>query len=232
MEIASNYAVSVAPPSYQAATEEAKRDTRLHEQIPAPKQSEQSAAQSKAADERGGAQSTAQTMAAQSQGMRAANSRLNQIKGDERRNEQHLGKTDGDAKSTKESASTQNTAAGSRNTAAQQSPQTQAQVRAQVQAQAMGQTSSAQGLQAAAAASSASGGAAAQLQGDARAERYEKREQVSFAKYQGSEAERTESGQAAAQAQNPMRKINAAIANRYNSIAPNVNQGRNLDIAV
>lgn len=67
MEIASNYAVSGAPQSYQAATEEAKRDTRLREQILKPKQAERSAAQSKVADERGGTQSSAQTMAAQSQ---------------------------------------------------------------------------------------------------------------------------------------------------------------------
>lgn len=65
MEIAGNYAVSVAPPAFQLATEEAKRDTKLREQIPEPKPAERAAAQSRSADERGGAMSASSTLAAQ-----------------------------------------------------------------------------------------------------------------------------------------------------------------------
>ena len=87
MELASNYAVSIAPPSFQLGVEEAKRDNKLREQIPEPKPAQQSAAQSKVADERGGAASAGSAMAAQAQGMAESSRReIAQIGQDRRQN--------------------------------------------------------------------------------------------------------------------------------------------------
>ena len=92
MELASNYAVSIAPPSFQLGVEEAKRDNKLREQIPEPKAAQQSAAQSKAADERGGAASTGSTMAAQAQGMVESSRREIAQIGQERRQNRSQGR--------------------------------------------------------------------------------------------------------------------------------------------
>lgn len=230
MEIASNYAVSVAPPSYQVATEEAKRDTRLREQIPEPKQAERSAAQSRAADERGGTQSTAQTMAAQSQGLKQAEEKLSSLKDNERRQEQHLGKTG--TEDSRRTQGQQGTTANEAQKAAAQQQARQAQsaqnTQSAQQAQILGQDAAGQSRQAAAAsASGAVSGSSVlqetQLKDERRTDRKNRDEPAQF-RALADEHNHTELSL--------MSKRNAAVAGRYNSIVPRDSTGRNLDIAI
>lgn len=78
MEIASNYILSVTPPSYSQGAEEARKDNQARVQIPMPKESQGSQAQSKMANEYGNTQGANSLLNAQAQGIMQANAALHQ----------------------------------------------------------------------------------------------------------------------------------------------------------
>ena len=76
MEIASNYILSVTPPSYSQGAEEARKDNQARVQIPMPKENPGSQAQSKMANEYGNTQGANSLLNAQAQGIMQANAAL------------------------------------------------------------------------------------------------------------------------------------------------------------
>lgn len=221
MEIASNYAVSVAPPSYQHATEEAKRDTRLREQIPEPKQTERSAAQSRVADERGGASSSTATMAAQTQGMQRAGKRsLDQVSAEKKRDsekpDKSTGRKTGSAGNDQAAAKDERTAgsSGARSTQAGSAGPPLTAVAALAQAGA-GTASSIS------AALAAQGTTSANAETELRADRNNDHGRNSFARFNKESAADSRSG-----------SINEVIARRYNATTREDRRGSLLDTAV
>ena len=78
MEIASNFVLSVTPPSYQQGAEEARKDNLARVQIPSPKESQGSQAQGRMANEYGNTQGNNSLLSAQAQGILQAQSQANQ----------------------------------------------------------------------------------------------------------------------------------------------------------
>lgn len=76
MEIASTFVAAVTPPPFQMGAEEARRDTIAREQIPAPKNSQSSQANDKAADQKGSTSGTNSQLQAQADGIAEAKSNL------------------------------------------------------------------------------------------------------------------------------------------------------------
>lgn len=76
MDVASSFAVSVAPPPFQKEVEEARRDTQNRVSIPKAQQSEGSAAQSQVADRRGSTQGENSLLNAQQMGIMDAQDEL------------------------------------------------------------------------------------------------------------------------------------------------------------
>lgn len=76
MDVASSFAVSVAPPPFQKEVEEARRDTQNRVSIPKAQQSEGSAAQSHIADQRGNTQGENSLLNAQQMGIMDAQDEL------------------------------------------------------------------------------------------------------------------------------------------------------------
>ncbi len=69
MDVASTFAVSVAPPPYQKEVDEARRDTQARSSIPQLNQSHSSTAQSTIGDRRGATDGTNSLLTAQQQGI-------------------------------------------------------------------------------------------------------------------------------------------------------------------
>lgn len=77
MDVASNFAVSIAPPPFQKEVDEARRDTQNRVSIPKPQASEGSERQSQIADERGSTSGDNSLLSAQQKGIADAKDDLN-----------------------------------------------------------------------------------------------------------------------------------------------------------
>lgn len=103
MDVASSFAVSVAPPPFQKEVEEARRDTQNRVSIPKAQQSEGSAAQSQVADRRGNTDGENSLLNAQQMGIMDAQDELT-ILPDGRRKRKRKSREEGEgAESEKES---------------------------------------------------------------------------------------------------------------------------------